>query len=78
MLSSETQSEIKKEQKVIGALAEKVWDAKTQQYHGGQEWKFLNNFVEDFSVTTNGLGTPKYALQAAKEAVSIFKIYKYF
>lgn len=70
MLSSETQSEIKKEQKVIGALAEKVWDAKTQQYHGGQEWKFLNNFVEDFSVTTNGLGTPKYALQAAKDALN--------
>jgi len=70
MLSTETEN-TKMEQKVIGALAEKVWDAKTQQYHGGQEWKFLNNFVEDFSVTTNGLGTPKYALQAAKEAVSI-------
>jgi hypothetical protein len=31
----------------------------------------LNNFVEDFSVTTNALGTPKAALEAAKEAVSL-------
>lgn len=70
MLATEN---IKKEvttKKVIGAVAEKVWDGKTQQYHGGQEWKFLNNFVEDFSVTTNGLGTPKYALQAAKDALN--------
>jgi len=75
MLSStENNNEVQKEQKVIGALAEKVWDAKTQQYHGGQEWKFLNNFVEDFSVTTNGLGTPQIALQAAKDAVSTLYI----
>ncbi|KAJ3038875.1 hypothetical protein HK097_003003 [Rhizophlyctis rosea] len=46
-----------------------VWDTKTQQYHGGQEWSFLNNFVEDFSVTTNGLGIPKKALQAARDAL---------
>lgn len=48
-----------------------VWDTNTQQYHGGQEWKYLNNFVEDFSVTTNGLGTPKLALKAAREAVRV-------
>lgn len=58
------------EKKIIGAVAEKVWDHKTQQYHGGQEWAFLQNFVEDFSVTTNGLGTPKYALQAAKDSLN--------
>lgn len=47
-----------------------VWDTKTQQFHGGQDWKFLNNFVEDFSVTTNCLGTPVKAIQAARDAVS--------
>jgi histidinol-phosphate/aromatic aminotransferase/cobyric acid decarboxylase-like protein len=47
-----------------------TWDIKTQQYHGGQEWLALDNFVEDFSVTTNGLGTPVEALRAAKKAVS--------
>ncbi|OMH83140.1 Histidinol-phosphate aminotransferase 1 [Zancudomyces culisetae] len=48
---------------------EQVWDKKIQQYHGGQEWKFLKNFVEDFSVTTNGLGAPVSAMEAAKNAV---------
>ncbi|OQR91323.1 hypothetical protein ACHHYP_04778 [Achlya hypogyna] len=46
-----------------------VWDEETQTFHGGQDWKFLNNFVEDFSVTTNGLGTPAAALKAAHDAV---------
>lgn len=50
--------------------ANNVWDSKTQTFHGGQEHRFINNFVEDFSVTTNYLGTPKKALEAAKEAVS--------
>lgn len=49
-----------------------VWDAKTQTFHGGQEHRFIKNFVEDFSVTTNYLGTPKKALEAAKEAVNIY------
>jgi hypothetical protein len=48
-----------------------VWDTKTQQFHGGQDWKFLNNFVEDFSVTTNLLGTPVKALNAARDAVRL-------
>ena len=51
--------------------ASNVWDTKTQAFHGGQEHRFLNNFVEDFSVTTNYLGTPQLALEAAREAVSI-------
>ncbi|CAM9237264.1 unnamed protein product [Phaeothamnion confervicola] len=46
-----------------------TWDSTTQTFHGGQDWKFLHNFVEDFSVTTNGLGTPKPALEAARRAV---------
>lgn len=46
-----------------------VWDTKTQTFHGGQEHSFIKNFVEDFSVTTNYLGTPKKALEAAKEAI---------
>lgn len=49
-----------------------VWDAKTQTFHGGQEHRFIKNFVEDFSVTTNYLGTPKKALEAAREAVNIY------
>lgn len=57
--------------------ANNVWDTKTQTFHGGQEHRFINNFVEDFSVTTNYLGTPRKALEAAREAVSFFfkKIY---
>nr|CCA22387.1 conserved hypothetical protein [Albugo laibachii Nc14] len=52
-----------------------VWDAKTQTYHGGQDWKYLKNFVEDFSVTTNALGTPIDALKAAKDAVDTIHHY---
>ncbi|RUP47768.1 hypothetical protein BC936DRAFT_145351 [Jimgerdemannia flammicorona] len=48
-----------------------VWDTKTQTYHGGQEYRFINNFVEDFSVTTNYLGAPKPALEAARDAVCV-------
>ncbi|RKP26800.1 pyridoxal phosphate-dependent transferase [Syncephalis pseudoplumigaleata] len=47
-----------------------VWDTKTQQFHAGQDWKHLANFKEDFSVTTNALGTPKGALAAAHEALN--------
>ncbi|ORX48550.1 PLP-dependent transferase [Hesseltinella vesiculosa] len=50
-------------------MVQSVWDANTQTFHGGQEHSFLDNFVEDFSVTTNYLGTPQPALQAAKEAM---------
>lgn len=56
--------------KTTTTTANNVWDTKTQTFHGGQEHRFINNFVEDFSVTTNYLGTPKKALEAAKEAVS--------
>ncbi|KAG5456216.1 MAG: pyridoxal phosphate-dependent transferase [Olpidium bornovanus] len=52
------------------AAAESRWDVSTQQFHGGQDWKDCENYVADFSVTTNALGTPKAALQAAREAIS--------
>jgi histidinol-phosphate/aromatic aminotransferase/cobyric acid decarboxylase-like protein len=45
-----------------------TWDSTTQTFHGGQDWKFCDNFVEDFSVTTNGLGTPAGAMAAAVAA----------
>lgn len=45
------------------------WDLKTQTFHGGQDWSSLTNFIEDFSVTTNGLGTPVKALEAATVAI---------
>ncbi|KAI9273693.1 pyridoxal phosphate-dependent transferase [Sporodiniella umbellata] len=51
-------------------MAAQVWDTKTQTFHGGQEHRFIENFIEDFSVTTNYLGTPPKALKAAKEAMN--------
>jgi histidinol-phosphate/aromatic aminotransferase/cobyric acid decarboxylase-like protein len=45
-----------------------AWDMSVQQYHGGQEWQ-LDNYLEDFSVTTNGLGTPAAAMEVAKQAL---------
>ncbi|KAJ2591916.1 hypothetical protein EV177_008810 [Coemansia sp. RSA 1804] len=45
------------------------WDSKLQQFHGGQEWAYLDNFVEDFSVTTNAFGMPESGKQAAVESV---------
>ncbi|PHJ22104.1 class i ii superfamily protein [Cystoisospora suis] len=45
------------------------WDTGTQTPHGGQEWRDMTNFVEDFSVTTNCLGTPEKALEAAASAL---------
>ncbi|KAJ1642166.1 hypothetical protein J3B02_005146 [Coemansia erecta] len=45
------------------------WDAKLQQFHGGQDWAHLDNFVEDFSVTTNAFGMPEAAKLAAIQSV---------
>ncbi|KAI9320714.1 pyridoxal phosphate-dependent transferase [Dichotomocladium elegans] len=50
-------------------MVKEVWDSKTQTFHGGQEHRFIQNFVEDFSVTTNYLGTPVKALEAARDAM---------
>mmetsp|Transcript_12632 Transcript_12632/g.16431 ORF Transcript_12632/g.16431 Transcript_12632/m.16431 type:complete len:392 (-) Transcript_12632:382-1557(-) len=52
-----------------------TWDSTTQTFHGGQDWKFLSNFICDFSVTTNPLGTPKAALEAARKAVDLIDHY---
>jgi len=52
-----------------------TWDSKTQTFHGGQDWKFLDNFVSDFSVTTNPLGPPVHALEAARDAVNLIDHY---
>ncbi|PVU86621.1 hypothetical protein BB561_006640 [Smittium simulii] len=46
-----------------------IYDKKVQQFHGGQDWKHLDNFIEDFSVTTNALGTPSKSLEYAKTAI---------
>jgi len=47
---------------------ESKWDEEAQQYHGGQEWG-NPGFVCDFSVTTNFLGAPKSAMQAARASL---------
>lgn len=52
-----------------------VWDASAQQFHGGQDWSHLPNFIEDFSVTTNALGTPVKALEKARAAVDTIHHY---
>lgn len=51
------------------------WDTTSQTFHGGQDWVGLDNFVEDFSVTTNPFGAPKKALQAAVDAVHTIEHY---
>lgn len=49
---------------------EKVWDTETQEVHGGQTWRQCQNYVADFSVTTNAHGPPTSAVMAAKAALS--------
>ncbi|KAJ2077678.1 hypothetical protein H4R24_004981 [Coemansia sp. RSA 988] len=46
------------------------WDAKLQQFHGGQDWAHMDNFIEDFSVTTNAFGMPDSAMAAAIQSIS--------
>ena len=45
------------------------WDTEVQEIHGGQEWAELSNFVEDFSVTTNYLNTPKSGIDAIQRSI---------
>jgi histidinol-phosphate/aromatic aminotransferase/cobyric acid decarboxylase-like protein len=49
--------------------SEQIWNSKLQEYHGGQDWSHLPNLIDDFSVTTNGLGTPQGALAALKASI---------
>jgi len=51
------------------------WDTTSQTFHGGQDWADCDNFIEDFSVTTNPFGAPKKALQAAIDAVGTIEHY---
>lgn len=46
------------------------WDLETQEFHGGQSWRGCDDFVTDFSVTTNAFGPPKSALRAAVDSLS--------
>ena len=52
-----------------------MWNEEAQTFHGGQDWAHLSNFVEDFSVTTNPLGTPEKALQRARDAIDTIHHY---
>jgi len=53
-----------------------LWDTAVQEAHGGQTWSQLGDkYVADFSVTTNGLGTPPKATQAAMDAMSLISHY---
>ncbi|KAJ2794795.1 hypothetical protein H4R21_005359 [Coemansia helicoidea] len=54
---------------VTDASSNGPWDAKVQQFHGGQDWAHIDNFVEDFSVTTNAFGMPASAKAAATRAI---------
>eukprot|EP00767_Chilomastix_cuspidata_P001376 gnl/Chilomastix_cuspidata/1490.p1 GENE.gnl/Chilomastix_cuspidata/1490~~gnl/Chilomastix_cuspidata/1490.p1 ORF type:complete len:437 (-),score=155.20 gnl/Chilomastix_cuspidata/1490:535-1845(-) len=38
-------------------------------FHGGQSWRHAPNYIEDMSVTTNGIGPPDSAKRAALEAM---------
>jgi len=51
------------------------WSGDAQTFHGGQEWSELDNFVDDFSVTTNPLGMPKKAHAAAIKAIDTMTHY---
>ena len=44
-------------------------------FHGGQDWRVSPQFIEDYSVTTNALGTPQDALKRAHEALNTIHHY---
>jgi histidinol-phosphate/aromatic aminotransferase/cobyric acid decarboxylase-like protein len=46
-----------------------------QAPHGGQEWRHISNFVNDFSVTTNSRGPPESALEAARKELDNIEHY---
>jgi histidinol-phosphate/aromatic aminotransferase/cobyric acid decarboxylase-like protein len=46
-----------------------------QAPHGGQEWRHISNFVNDFSVTTNSRGPPEPALEAARKELENIEHY---
>ncbi|KAI8318159.1 PLP-dependent transferase [Martensiomyces pterosporus] len=54
---------------IVNAPSSGPWDAKLQQFHGGQDWAHLDNFIEDFSVTTNAFGMPESAKLASIQSI---------
>ena len=46
-----------------------------QAPHGGQEWRHISNFINDFSVTTNSRGPPESALEAARNELAQIEHY---
>jgi hypothetical protein len=54
-----------------GSTSQSRWDEKIQQYHGGQEWSEIKEFVDDFSVTTNCFGTPESGLKVLMNSVRL-------
>ena len=46
-----------------------------QAPHGGQEWRHISNFINDFSVTTNSRGPPESALIAARNELDQIEHY---
>ena len=46
-----------------------------QAPHGGQEWRHISNFINDFSVTTNSRGPPESALEAARKELDQIEHY---
>ena len=46
-----------------------------QATHGGQEWRHIANFINDFSVTTNSRGPPDSALEAARSELDNIEHY---
>jgi histidinol-phosphate/aromatic aminotransferase/cobyric acid decarboxylase-like protein len=53
----------------------KVWDKEAQTFHGGQDWIFVKNLIEDMSITTNGLGYPKKAYESAVDSLKLISHY---
>eukprot|EP01071_Lankesteria_metandrocarpae_P007888 Lankesteria_metandrocarpae@DN4810_c0_g1_i3.p1 len=52
-------------------LLSRRWNVDVQQPHGGQDWRDMEHFVEDFSVTTNPLGPSKSAVASATKRIDI-------
>ena len=64
-LTANTQTQAGKELK--GPLQTQVSDNEITTPHGGQDWRQCANYVDDFSVTTNGLGTPQSGLDPSPD-----------
>ena len=61
--------------KKVSAEAPSVKLGVGQAPHGGQEWRHISNFINDFSVTTNAMGPPEPALVAARNELDNIEHY---